>query len=807
MTILGVYNVNLHSPVMETGTLREMGGQIYSSTGIELEDGETETSALEGEEDFELDSDLILEGTPKGFGKLDSTIDKPNFNPKGVRERKSKKVMLAVAGDDKYWQHCSVTILGRNENFNLFNVYKPSTVGEKRALWDLLSSKLNNITNGTCVVARDFNAILSSTEKSGGIQRTSTSQKECLDFVEQNHLLDIVPKNGIFTWTNWRTVFTNIVERLDQFLISRNPGQSGVGCILRDSDGLCLKEISKNIGVATNNEAEFRAAFRDLQLGKELGVQIIHLEGDSLNVINVICCNSIPGWRINEWLQLILALLATFEEFQWKPLQVKKSFEAQGIRGPPYRLFYGNSPDISRMINEQKSKPMPLSHDILPRVLPYYHQWSKTYGQDFIFWFGPIARLVVPHPELIKEILSTKFGSYTKPRSNPLLRQLVGQGLTGLTGEKWAQHRKIINPAFHMDLLKGMIPTIAKSSANMLDEWCKLILSGASEIEVLKEFRDLTADIIARTAFGSSFREGKKIFDMQEKQMILTSELFRSVYIPGFRFLPTTKNGQLWNVEKEIRKCVRQVIDAREKTAGMEKTGSYGADLLGLMMSESKKQMGVNLKSNASLTTEEIIDECKTFYFAGHETTSVLLTWTIVLLGIHQDWQEQGRKEVREVCGRNNYPNADSLNRLKIVGMIINEALRLYPPAVFPRRQACEPTKLGRLSIPAGIQLELPILAIHHDPALWGNDANDFNPGRFSEGISKAAKHPMAFMPFGTGPTICVGQNFALLETKLVLAMILQKFSFGTSPAYTHAPMLLVTLKPQYGAQVIFHMD
>lgn len=139
--------------------------------------------------------------------------------------------------------------------------------------------------------------------------------------------------------------------------------------------------------------------------------------------------------------------------------------------------------------------------------------------------------------------------------------------------------------------------------------------------------------------------------------------------------------------------------------------------------------------------------------------------------------------------------------------MIINEALRLYPPAVFLRRQACEPTKLGRLSIPTGIQLELPILAIHHDPALWGNDANDFNPGRFSEGIAKAAKHPMAFMPFGTGPTICVGQNFALLETKLVLAMILQKFSFGTSPAYTHAPMLLVTLKPQYGAQVIFHMD
>ncbi|GLJ51713.1 hypothetical protein SUGI_1099070 [Cryptomeria japonica] len=151
---------------------------------------------------------------------------------------------------------------------------------------------------------------------------------------------------------------------------------------------------------------------------------------------------------------LVWFLLKIATTIWWKPLQLKKYFEAQGIRGPPYRLFYENSTDITRMIDEQKSKPMPLSHDILPRVLPHLHQWAKTYGQDFIFWFGPNPRLVVPHPELIKEILSTKFGNYPKPPDNPLSRQLVGQGLVGLKGEKWAQHRRFINPAFHMDLLK-----------------------------------------------------------------------------------------------------------------------------------------------------------------------------------------------------------------------------------------------------------------------------------------------------------------------------------------------------------------
>lgn len=145
-----------------------------------------------------------LDGASGGLGII--------WNPMNVK--------ISLVGEDKYWQHCSVIILGRNENFNLFNVYGLSTTANKQALWALLSSKLNSITNGSCVVAGDFNAILSGTEKSGGIQRTSTSQKVFLDFVEQNHLLDVVLKIGIFTWTNRRVRFTNIVEWLDRFLVS-----------------------------------------------------------------------------------------------------------------------------------------------------------------------------------------------------------------------------------------------------------------------------------------------------------------------------------------------------------------------------------------------------------------------------------------------------------------------------------------------------------------------------------------------------------------------------------------------------------
>lgn len=133
--------------------------------------------------------------------------------------------------------------------------------------------------------------------------------------------------------------------------------------------------------------------------------------------------------------------------------------------------------------------------------------------------------------------------------------------------------------------------------------------------------------------------------------------------------------------------------------------------------------------------------------------------------------------------------------------MIINESLRLYPLAVMLMRQSCKDVKLGAMVIPANTQLYLPVTAIHHEMKLWGEDAEKFNPLRFAE----TRKHLVAFLPFGLGPRICVGQNLATVEAKLVLAMILQRFSFVISPSYVHAPMQLLTLQPQYGAQVLFH--
>ena len=134
--------------------------------------------------------------------------------------------------------------------------------------------------------------------------------------------------------------------------------------------------------------------------------------------------------------------------------------------------------------------------------------------------------------------------------------------------------------------------------------------------------------------------------------------------------------------------------------------------------------------------------------------------------------------------------------------MVLYEVLRLYTPLPALHRRTYKPMELGGVRYPAGVMLMLPLLSIHHDKDAWGPDADEFRPERFAEGVSKASKDAPAFFPFGWGPRICVGQNFALLEAKMGLAMILQHFLFELSPSYTHAPCAVSTLQPQYGAQI-----
>ncbi|KAG6481816.1 hypothetical protein ZIOFF_058437 [Zingiber officinale] len=505
-----------------------------------------------------------------------------------------------------------------------------------------------------------------------------------------------------------------------------------------------------------------------------------------------------------------------FELLWWRPKRLEKQFAEQGIGGPPYRFFLGCLREMVSMTLEASSKPMmpQTSHNILPRVLPFYHHWKNIYGSTFLIWFGPTARLTVADPDLIREIFLSRSDVFERYESHPLVRQLEGEGLVSLRGEKWAHHRKILTPTFHSENLKQrvdqlLIPFIGRTVMDMAEK-LPAVPGVEVEIDVSEWFQTVTEDAITRTAFGRSYDDGKAIFRLQSQQMEFAADAFRKVFIPGYRFLPTKKNTDSWKLEKEIKRSLIRLIGRRK-----EQPSGEAKDLLGLMINAASgpgarlrapttPSSAVTCSAAAPITVRDIVEECKTFFFAGKQTTSSLLTWATVLLSMHQEWQERARAEVLCVCGPLDIPSRDQLAKLKTLGMILNETLRLYPPAVATIRRAKEEVKLGGRRIPRGTELLIPIVAVHHDAALWGEDAAEFNPARFADGASRAARHPTAFIPFGLGARMCIGQNLALLEAKLTLAIILRRFAFRLAPSYIHAPTALVLLHPQHGAPVLF---
>lgn len=490
-------------------------------------------------------------------------------------------------------------------------------------------------------------------------------------------------------------------------------------------------------------------------------------------------------------------LARVYYSLWWKPKALEKQLRQQGFKGNGYRFLYGDAKEEKLAITNAWSRPMDKhTHRIVPRISPFVHRMVERYGKNSFSWSGAVPRIVIWDLEIAREILQNKSGQIKKPPPNPLTRTLA-TGVASLQGEELAKRRKIIVPAFRLEKLKEMVPDILTSCSDLIKRWDELSHNeGSCELDVWEEFDNLTGDVISRTAFGSSFEEGKRIFQLQKEQAMLLVEAVRAPYIPGLRLVPTAKNKRRKLLDEEIKSILRAIINRKLKL--MESEESYCSDLLGLLLQLTKDEKD-------RITIEDVIEECKLFYFAGQETTSTLLTWTLVLLSMHPTWQRKAREEVLKTCGKD-APDFESISQLRIVSMILYEVLRLYPPAASLTRRTYTECKLGEYIFPAGVDLMVPIICMHHNPEYWGDDAEDFNPQRFSDGVSKATKDGQnAFYPFGWGQRMCLGQNFAIIEAKVALAAILQRFSFELSPSYVHAPYTVITLQPQHGARVILH--
>ncbi|XP_042977311.1 cytokinin hydroxylase-like [Carya illinoinensis] len=481
------------------------------------------------------------------------------------------------------------------------------------------------------------------------------------------------------------------------------------------------------------------------------------------------------------------------------PRRIKKIMERQGVRGPKPRPLKGNILDMASLVAKTTSQDMnSINHDIVGRLLPHYVAWSKQYGKRFIFWNGVEPRMCLTETKLIKEFLSkystTSGRSWQQQQGS---KHFIGRGLLMANGKDWYHQRHIVAPTFMGDQLKSYAGYMVECTKEILQSLQNAVESGQTEFEIGEYMSKLTADVISRTEFDTTYEKGKQIFHLLTVLQHLCAQATRRLYLPGSRFFPSKYNRQIKVMKIEVERLLMEIIQSRKDSVEIGRNSSYGTDLLGLLLSEMQKKR--SSEGGFRLNLQLIMDECKTFFFAGHETTALLLTWTIMLLASNTSWQEKVRAEVKQVCDGTETPSVHHLSNLSLLNMVINETLRLYPPATVLPRMALEDIKLSDLHIPKGLSIWIPVLAIHHSKELWGEDANEFNPERFA---SKSYTRRGRFIPFAAGPRNCVGQAFAMMEAKIILSMLISRFSFTISENYRHAPVTVLTIRPKYGVQV-----
>ncbi|PAN49477.1 hypothetical protein PAHAL_9G451900 [Panicum hallii] len=503
-------------------------------------------------------------------------------------------------------------------------------------------------------------------------------------------------------------------------------------------------------------------------------------------------------------LMAALLLLALWR-LAWRPRAVARAFARQGVRGPPYAFLAGSLPEMKRLLMAGRVGVAPLDatcHDIMPVLLPQFHRWAADYGRTFLFWIGPIPAVFSTDLQLIKQVLADRTGLYQKDFLIPVLNSLFGNGVVFINGDDWKRHRKVVLPAFSHEKIKSMSAVTAEVTKQMMQQWREQVHQsggkGAAEIDMIVAFNDLTSKINGRVAFGTSHQDVEEVVAfMREMQKLATAATLDP---PILWYLPTRRNWHVRRVNKQLRSKIMSIMQARLAAKG---GGECGNDLLGLLLEAWTPQRRAGAET---LTTDEVIDECKTFFGAGQETTATLLVWAMFLLAVHPQWQDWAREEVlREFPDGDGgeAPSADVLGQLKLLHMVLLEASRLYPPFVYIQRRAATDVVLGGIKVPRGTVVSIPIAMLHRDKEIWGPDADEFNPMRFEHGAAKAAKDPKALLTFSMGPRVCTGQSFGIVEAQVAMAMIVRKFSFSLSPKYVHKPKYLLSLTPKSGMPLI----
>lgn len=434
--------------------------------------------------------------------------------------------------------------------------------------------------------------------------------------------------------------------------------------------------------------------------------------------------------------------------------------------GPPGRPFFGNLPDFTR------------------DALAYFVE-SRDYGDVVLLRFGPFKGFLVYSPELVHRVLVTDAEHYYKTTGvKRSMEMLIGQGLFTNDGDSWKRQRRLVQPAFHTRRIGAYGQTMVDFTEAMLAEW-----QDGNTVDVEAAMTGLTMKIIARTLFDASLDDTARIGEAITVALKeVDDRLNRLILLPDWA--PTQSNRILKDAVKQLNVIIQGFIEDR-RASGEDK-----GDLLSMLL------LARDEDTDGVMTDQQVRDEAMTLFGAGHETTSHALAWVWAALAENPAAEARLHAELAEVLG-GRAPALDDLPRLKYTEQVIKEAMRLYPPAWITTREATKDIDLGGYLVRKGEVVVLPFYAIFRDPRYFA-DPLRFDPDRFSAEREKDIPK-YAYVPFGGGPRVCIGNAFAMMEARLILATMAQRFRLAVAPGQVVEPQRMFTLRFKYGLKMVAH--
>ncbi len=408
---------------------------------------------------------------------------------------------------------------------------------------------------------------------------------------------------------------------------------------------------------------------------------------------------------------------------------------------------------------------------------------------------GDVARIEMPvephvvhilnHPDHLRHVLVDNQKAYGKgSRGYQRLRETLGNGLVTSEGDFWRRQRRIANPAFHHDRIAHFSEVMVRCAEEAADSWAEAMASG-EPLNVAREMMRLTLRVIGFTMLSTDVGSAaSSVGSALDDLLHVTIHRIKDIVVAPLAF-PTPGNRRFLKARATLDEVVLGIIAERRREGATGK-----GDLLEMLMTARDPETG------EGMTDAQLRDEAMTIFTAGHETTANALAWTLYLLSLHPGWERRLRAEIAEVVGTRP-PRLEDLPKLVLVERAVKESMRLFPPVWGLERSVLEDDVVGGYEIPRGSWVFMSPYRVHRDARFWENPEG-FDPERFTP-EAEAARHKAAYLPFSLGPRKCIGEGFAMLEARLLLASLLRRAKLELVPGRPVVPEPTVTLRPKGG--------